>query len=71
MAIYQNKNTKKWQFRVYYKDLQGNTKQKNSKFYDLKKEAQTAEIEFVNKIKNNDFTNNLMYILAITLLRPQ
>ena len=61
MAIYQNKNTKKWQFRVYYKDLQGNTKQKNSKFYDLKKEAQTAEIEFVNKIKNNDFTNNLTF----------
>lgn len=61
MAIYQDKKSKKWQFRVYYKNLQGDTKQKNSKFYNLKKEAQEAEIEFINKTKNNDYSNSITF----------
>lgn len=61
MAIYQDKKTKKWYYRVYYKDLQGNNKQKWSKNFNLKKEAQVAEMEFINKIKNNDYSSNITF----------
>ena len=45
MAIeVRNHNGKKqYRFRCYYQDMYGNRKQKNSKWYETKKEAQKQE----------------------------
>ena len=65
MAIYKEKNKKKcskdgrsWYFRTYYNDLNGNRKQKTSKMYLTKSEAQEAERTFLTnyeKQKDLDF----------------
>ena len=46
MPVYQDKKTKKWKFRVYADDVYGNRKQFERKWFNTKKEAQQAEIEF-------------------------
>ncbi len=64
MAVYQEKDKKKWTkdgrkwyFRCYYTDMYGNSKQKQSKLYKLKNEAEDAESEFKIKIKSYDEIN--------------
>lgn len=64
MAVYQEKNKnkwtkdgRKWYFRCYYTDMYGNRKQKISKMYSSKKEAQNEESEFLVKIATNDETD--------------
>lgn len=64
MAVYEEKDKKKhtkdgrkWYYRVYYTDMYGNRKQKESKLYKTKLEAKEAESEFLIKIKTNDETD--------------
>ena len=64
MAVYQetdkNKITKdgrKWYFRLYYVDMYGHKKQKNSKMYMTKTEAKDAESQFRISIRTTDETN--------------
>ena len=64
MAVYLEKDKSKWTkdgrkyyFRTYYTDMYGNKKQKQSKLYKLKSEAENAESEFKVMIKTNDETN--------------
>lgn len=64
MAIYQDKDKlgniikttdgRSWYFRVYYTNKFGERKQKKSTRYLKKNEAQDAERDFLNKIKNTD-----------------
>lgn len=69
MAIYQEKNKNKitkdgrcWYYRCYYTDIYGNRKQKVSKMYFRKKDAEEAERDFFNKIKSNDYSDiNIMF----------
>ena len=63
MAVYQEKDKKKWTkdgkswyFRVWITDLMGIKKQHKSKKYLTKKEAQVAEKEFLTSL--NDKTND-------------
>lgn len=49
------KDGKKWYFRTYYKDNEGNKKQFWSKLYATKSEAEIEERTF--KTKRNDFTS--------------
>ena len=48
MTIYSRMHNgkKQWQFRTYYKAIDGSRKQKNSKWFNVKKEAVQAELEF-------------------------
>lgn len=73
MAIYKEKNKKKyskdgrsWYFRTYYNDLNGNRKQKTSKMFLTKAEAQDAERTFLmnyEKQKDLDFESlTLIYL---------
>ena len=64
MAVYEEKDKKKhtkdgrkWYYRVYYTDMYGNRKQKESKLYKTKLDAKEAESEFLIKIKTNDETD--------------
>ncbi len=61
MPVYQDKKTKKWFYRTYYKDLYGNNKQRNSKLYDLKKEAISAEQQFHLKISNEQISEDITF----------
>ena len=61
MAVYQEKNKKKWTkdgrkwyFMVYYNDMYGNRKRKKSKLFLTKSEAEDEESEFRLKIKLGD-----------------
>lgn len=70
MAVYQEKNEKKWTkdgrkwyFRCYYTDEYGKRKQKESKLFSKKAEAQEAEREFLNKINISNVTNHKDIIL--------
>ena len=72
MAIYQEKNKKKWTkdgrswyFRVYYTDIYGNRKQKVSKLYMRKPLAREAERNFLNNIENNEVKNHDMKFAVI------
>lgn len=52
MALYQDKKTKKWAYRLSFND-NGKRKQKHSKWYDLKKDAKAAEKEYLELICEN------------------
>lgn len=61
MAVYKEENKKKipkngncWYYRVYYTDMYGNRKQKQSKMYATKKEAQEEERKFLNNINSHE-----------------
>lgn len=49
MPAYQDKTTGKWYAKFYYKDWQGNSKQKMKKGFKYKREAQQFEREFLDK----------------------
>lgn len=51
---------KQWQYRCYYKTLGGVTKQKNSKWYDTKKEAKEAEATFI-QMKNQSSASSVTF----------
>ena len=53
MALYQDKKTKKWCYRLS-KYVNGKQVQKHSKWYDLKKEAKEAEKEYLKSINENN-----------------
>lgn len=54
MALYQDKKTKKWCYRLSSYDETGKRSQKHSKWYDLKKEAKEAEKEYLKSINENN-----------------
>ena len=65
MPVYNEKDKKKWTkdgrswyFRVYYEDYLGNKRQKESKKYFTKKEAQEAERLFLMSISQNPQDNS-------------
>lgn len=65
MAVIQEKNKKKWTkdgrswyFDVYYIDMYGNKKEKKSKYYRLRKEAEAAERDFLSKAEICDEANH-------------
>lgn len=67
MSVRQEKNKNKipkdgrsWYYDIYYTDIYGNRKEKKSKYYATKKEAQNSEVEFINGIKKNiSFDTNI------------
>lgn len=68
MAVYQEKNKlrwtkdgRKWYFKCYYKDLQGNTICKKSKMFTKQSEAKEAEKNFLNEINLNLPTSNITF----------
>lgn len=69
MPVYQEKNKSKlpkngysWYFRVYYTDIYGNRKQKQSKMFPSKTLAKDNEREFLNKINTcNETDNNINF----------
>lgn len=69
MAVRQEKNKKKWTkdgrswfFDTYYTNEYGIRKEKKSKLYKLKKEAEDAEREFLNQIENNNYIDkNILF----------
>lgn len=74
MAVFQEKNKDKWTtdgrswyFKCYYTDMYGNTKQKKSKLYATKKEAQEKEIEFLFKVKTVDETDRDILFTTVYL----
>ena len=86
MAVYQDKNDKgkiiktkdgrSWYFRCYYTDIFGNKKQKESRKYNGKHEAEEAERDFLLKIKNIDENNTSitfmnMYIDWLSVKKTQ
>lgn len=54
MAIYSRMHNgkKQWQYRTYYKAIDGSRKQKNSKWFDTKKEAVLEESVFIQRKKD-------------------
>ena len=61
MAVIQEKNKSKWTkdgrswyFDTYYINEFGEKKEKKSKLYKLKKEAETAEREFLSNLSTNE-----------------
>ena len=48
MPVYQNKKTKKWEYRAYANDIYGNRKQFEKTGFNTKKEAQDAERELLS-----------------------
>lgn len=44
----ENNGKKQYRYRCYYSDVYGNRKQKNSKWYNTKKEAKEQEALFIN-----------------------
>lgn len=74
MAVYREKDKKKWTkdgrsyyFRIWYTDMYGNKKQKQSKLYKVKKEAEDAESEFRIKIKIQDENDINILFEAVSL----
>lgn len=68
MAVYQEKNKKKWtkdgrswNFRVYFTDLTGKTKQYRSPKYLTKKEAQFGERQYLLSLKDKVDDNNMRF----------
>ena len=59
MPAYQNKRTKKWQFRVYAEDSFGNKRQYERSGFKTKKDAQNAEIEFL--LSNKETTEYITF----------
>lgn len=66
MAIIQEKNKNKWTkdgrswyFDTYYTNEFGEKKEKKSKLFKLKREAEDAERKFLDNIENNNFSQNL------------
>ena len=56
MPIYERKHNgkKQWRFRCYYTDFNGDRVQRNSKWFNTKKEEVAAESEFMQiKIVGN------------------
>ncbi len=51
----------KYRYRRYYTDEYGNRKQKNSKWYDTKREASKAEAEFVARAKEFKVVNQTTF----------
>ena len=49
MPAYKDKNTGKWYCRFYYQDLSGTRKQKMKRGFELKRDAQQWENEFLKK----------------------
>lgn len=47
---------KQWSYRCYYTDHTGKRKQKNSKWFDTKKEATKAEAQFIEDAKSSSGT---------------
>lgn len=56
MPIYERKHNgkKQWRFRCYYTDFNGNRVQKQSKWFDMKKDAVQAEAIFVQTKAEGD-----------------
>lgn len=48
--------TKTWYFKVYYKDIFGNSKQKKSRLFELKREAEIEERLFLDNMVNSHHT---------------
>ena len=46
---------KQYQYRVYFTDVFGNRKQRNSKWYDTQKECKDAEALFFNQITRKKY----------------
>ncbi len=59
MAIYSRMHNgkKQWQYRTYYKAIDGSRKQKNSKWFDTKKEAVLEESVFIQRKKDEPYCN--------------
>ena len=59
MAIYSRMHNgkKQWQYRAYYKAVDGSRKQKNSKWFDTKKEAVLEESVFIQRKKDEPCCN--------------
>lgn len=70
MAIYQEKDKTKWTkdgrswyFRCYYSDIYGNRKQKESKMYLRKKDAEEEERTFLSKVTTDGIiSNSIMFV---------
>lgn len=70
MPVYQEKNKNKltkdgrsWYYRCYYTDIYGIRKQKISKMYLRKKDAEENERIFLNKISTNEIiSNSIMFV---------
>ena len=74
------KDGKCWFFRVPYRDEFNTIKQYNSKKYATRAEAKEAELEYLNKLKENTqfkfflknslyFSNHVSIILSSSLLK--
>ena len=50
MPAYYNEDTKKWYCKFYYKDWQGNHKQKKKSGFERKKDALEWERSFLDKL---------------------
>jgi len=70
MAVYQEKDKSKWTkdgrswyFRCYYTDMYGNRKQKVSKMYSRKKDAEEEERTFLSKVSTDGIiSNSVMFV---------
>ena len=53
MPAYYNDDTKKWYCKFYYKDWQGNRKQKKKSGFERKKDALEWERSFLDKLSGS------------------
>ncbi len=60
MPVYKDEKRKTWYFKVRYKDIYGRSKQKMQRGFKKRKEAITAEAEFLASIDNN-FTDEVTF----------
>ena len=69
MAIIQEKNKKKWTkdgrcwyFDVYYENEYGERKEKKSRLYKLKKDAEQGQRDFLNSLNDTKYNNkNILF----------
>ena len=61
MALYQNKKTKKWAYRLSHIDENGERKQKHSKWFNLKKEAKEAEKKYLESVNDNISNDSITF----------
>lgn len=68
MTIYsrQHNGKKQWQYRVYYSDINGDRKQKNSKWFNTRKDAVTEEAVFLQR-KAEKPKSNLTFLEVCNL----
>ena len=61
MALYQNKKTKKWAYRLSHIDENGERKQKHSKWFNLKKEAKEAVKKYLETVNDNISNDSITF----------